>query len=749
MRISRFFKWLNRSERRPARSPSRPRRYQLQFDMLEDRCLMTFVTTLSDNVAGSLRSAIATATAVGGDGLVEFAPGLSGSVNLTSSLAINANLTFIAPTGSAAGLTGPGATNITVNGNGTFRIFTIGGTATTVTIAGLTIQAGGGATGAGILVPTGVTLNLTNCTLQNNNSGNNQGGAIEVQGTGSMNVLGCTFNNNTAGTGLGGAIDFNNGTLKIVNSTFFQNTATGNGGALEMETATGICTITNSTFFQNSAGAGQGGGIRNLGTLTLLNTIVSGNTATGGGPDISSTAVSITENFSLIGNTAGAGVIIGANNVNGQAVAFGPLQLNGGFTKTLALTGTSATNAAIGRGTGNNLPSYVDQRDQPRPAVSNIDIGAFQTQSPEAGAGSSGQAEVLSPTATVIPPFSVFAGFSGDVRTAMGDVNGDGTPDLIVAPGAGGGSTIKVFDGKTGGPVGPAGGFSVFTAAQLALGFGTFNAGLFVAAGDVNQDGFADVVIGFEGTASGPLINIYSGKLIAAGQDPTTQILASYNAFDAGGANSGFGGGVRVASGDMDGDGFADVIAVPGGAGGGPLVSVYSGKSLSKDNNLGGISFIIAFNAYNSLPGAWPGTGLFVAVGDMDHDGYRDIILSASGSGGAGFVKILSWRNLVAQRDLTPNGLDSAATVVNSPPILLANFSIANFFNVTNGVRVGTADVTGDGYDEILLTGGPGNGPTLVVFQGNATGTLFTQLSSVPLFNNSFVNGVFVGGGPN
>src|SRR4051794_10145643 len=40
--------------------------------------------------------------------------------------------------------------------------------------------------------------------------------------------------------------------------------------------------------------------------------------------------------------------------------------------------------------------------------------------------------------------------FRGGVRTALGDVNGDGVKDMIIAPGVGGGPRIKILDGKTG-----------------------------------------------------------------------------------------------------------------------------------------------------------------------------------------------------------------------------------------------------------------------------------------------------------
>src|SRR5207248_2219654 len=56
--------------------------------------------------------------------------------------------------------------------------------------------------------------------------------------------------------------------------------------------------------------------------------------------------------------------------------------------------------------------------------------------------------------------FAYDAGFTGGVRVAVGDVNGDGVPDVITGPGPGGSPNIRVFDSRTGTVIpGPLGNF--------------------------------------------------------------------------------------------------------------------------------------------------------------------------------------------------------------------------------------------------------------------------------------------------
>ena len=85
----------------------------------------------------------------------------------------------------------------------------------------------------------------------------------------------------------------------------------------------------------------------------------------------------------------------------------------------------------------------------------------------------------------------------------------------------------------------------------------------------------------------------------------------------------GFTGGVRVAAGDVTGDGWSDVI-VGAGPGGGPHIRVFDGRTGEQvDGPLG--SFL-------ALDGAFTG-GVFVASGDVNGDHFADVVVAADAGG--------------------------------------------------------------------------------------------------------------------
>jgi hypothetical protein len=266
------------------------------------------------------------------------------------------------------------------------------------------------------------------------------------------------------------------------------------------------------------------------------------------------------------------------------------------------------------------------------------------------------------------------------VRVAAGDVNGDGIDDIIVAAGPGGGPHVKTYDGITG---------------KLLNSFlaydPTFKGGVFVAAGDIDNDGKADIVTG-AGPGAGPQVKVFSGA--------DGSVLESFFAFD-----QSFTGGVSVAVGDVNGDGVADIIT-SAGPGGGPHINVFSGVDLSVLESF--FAFDPGFNG-----------GVFVAAGDVNGDGNSDII-TAAGPGGGPHVKVFS-------------GADLA--VLQSFDAFSAGF--------TGGVRVACADVNGDGLADVITAAGPGGGPHVKVFSGKDGSTL----NSFFAFSSSFTGGVFVAAG--
>jgi glucose/arabinose dehydrogenase len=258
------------------------------------------------------------------------------------------------------------------------------------------------------------------------------------------------------------------------------------------------------------------------------------------------------------------------------------------------------------------------------------------------------------PEATSLFPYPV--PFRGGVTVAVGDVDHDGVADLVVGAGPGGGPHVQVFSGAD-----PAVVLASFFAFAPA-----FTGGVFVAAGDVNGDLFADLIVG-AGAGGGPHVRVFSGANLTE--------LHSFFAFA-----PGFTGGVRVAAGDVNGDGRADIVVGPG-PGGAPHVRVFSGTDLAE---------LRSFFAFSP---AFAG-GVFVAAGNLTPGAIADLVVGA-GAGGGPHVRAFDGTSLAE---------------------LASFFAYAPAF--TGGVRVAVGDATGEGQPDILTGPGPGGGPHIRAFTG-------------------------------
>ena len=272
------------------------------------------------------------------------------------------------------------------------------------------------------------------------------------------------------------------------------------------------------------------------------------------------------------------------------------------------------------------------------------------------------------PTSTTTPSMVLvpFANWQGEVRIARADINGDGNLETIATMGEGGLPILRVFDGITGAQT-----------MEIQVYDQAFNGGIFVAIGDLGNDGILDIVTG-AGNGGGPHVKIFNAI--------TGSETSSFMAYDIN-----FRGGVSVAVGDIDGSGFAAIVT-GAGAGGGPHVKVFNGT----DHSL-----IKQFMAYASTFSG----GVFVAVGDYLSDGKYEIITGA-GFGGGPHIKIWDYETL------NLDGQTMAFTDFTKP-----NGEVIDVI-FTGGVRVALADANGDNVLDILAGAGPTGGPRVEVFAG-------------------------------
>jgi hypothetical protein len=273
------------------------------------------------------------------------------------------------------------------------------------------------------------------------------------------------------------------------------------------------------------------------------------------------------------------------------------------------------------------------------------------------------------------------AAATGSVVAAAGDVNGDGFDDVLVgAPDYDGGfadqGRVWVHHGSVAGPDASA----TWTGESDRPGaaYGSAAAG----AGDVNGDGYADLIIGAPLFAEGEVDE--GGAWVFHGSAGGLAIAASW---EAAGEQAGalFGASVACA-GDVNGDGFDDVLV---GAHGFDDTVEDQGRSDLYLGSAGGLAAAPAWTASTSRPSAHYGWSV-AGAGDVNRDGFDDVLVGAP-----------YWD----QGDTTDEGkavlyLGAAAAL---PATSAWGFELDSAFEHVGWAIASAGDINGDGFGDVVL----------------------------------------------
>ena len=540
---------------------------------------------------------------------------------------------------------------------------------------------------------------------------------------GTLNQGGTTYDvyNDVGGTAqiiVNAAVQFNSGLVHITPATVTLSALETTSGGFVIR---GLSAGEKNGWSVSSAGDVNGDGLADLIVGAPASDPSGGN---GAGRSYvvfgktNSTAVNVS---TLTSGTSGEGFVI-----NGQALS--------------SAAGWSVSDA--GDVNGDGLADVIVGSPGGAPSFSRIGAGrsyvVFGTTESSAldlsvlTAGSSAQGFVINGQAT--------GDLSGYSVSSAGDVNGDGLDDLIVGAyqsdpnGQSGAGRSYVVFGKTGGAVVEV---SSLTAGTSATGFvingeaADDKSGFSVsAAGDVNGDGLADLIIGGHSTdATGAdagrsyvVFGKTDGSVVNASDLATGNSTAGF-VID-GASSSELSGWAVSDAGDVNGDGLADLIV---SASCDPVNSTQTGRSYVVFGKTGGaiveLSDLTAgtgsggFVIRGETTGDWTGYDVSSA-GDVNGDGLDDLIVGAYGAdaeAGTSYVVYGKTGGAVVELSTLTSGMSSAGFVINGGTS--ADWS---------GYSVSTAgDVNGDGFDDLIVSSpyadtsaGSDAGVSYIVFGG-------------------------------
>jgi hypothetical protein len=350
----------------------------------------------------TLRAAVQESASLAGPDDIVLGPGAH---PLSSSLTIS---------GHDVTVRGAGARATTIEGVGSSPHRVLAVSNTTTQIRDLRITGGSTGPGAGLDVSGTGSVLVERVAITDNHStfvGTDYGGGVSKLDTGSLTIRSSIVSGNTVTvtssdpllSARGAGIAHAGGTLTIVNTTIEGNAASGGGNAGAygggLYSGPGTATLRNVTLARNDVGGpnAHGGNLAadSTGQVTVENSIVAQGTAPSPDTNCYRYATAI---ITPVGRNldSGSSCGFGAPHLSNTSAALGPLADNGGPTDTLMPEmGSAAIDAAIG------CPSPAeDQRGVARPAGAACDIGAVERVPQSVG----GDEPPSPPTLDLVPP---------------------------------------------------------------------------------------------------------------------------------------------------------------------------------------------------------------------------------------------------------------------------------------------------------------------------------------------------------
>jgi hypothetical protein len=279
--------------------------------------------------------------------------------------------------------------------------------------------------------------------------------------------------------------------------------------------------------------------------------------------------------------------------------------------------------------------------------------------------------------------------FGYGLNVATGDIDADGVEEIVCGYGADPAAPPEFYAYRLNG-------YGIYGTQQLAYGVEKY--GVNVACGDIDGDGYDEIITGpGPGPPFGPQVRGWNFD------NNTTAAIAGVNFFAYGTLKW----GVNVACGDIDGDGYDEIVTGAGpGAVFGPHVRAWNYDNSGTVTSIGAVSYL----AYGT-----PKWGVNVACGDIDSDGIDEIVTGA-GPGAIYGPHVRGWNY--------DGGTLGAMTDV----------SFLAYGTNKFGVNVTCGDVDNDGVDEIVTGAGPGQVFGAHVRGWNYDGGTLTPISTISFF---------------